>query len=181
MFKIRVDSRTAAELRNAADAIDNQMAGLLQEIGQSVLSNSRLDFEAKSQGKTGAGGITWAPLEPSTERQKARRGRKPGRTKRGKTRKRDRVTGAKVGKSQIGVNTGLLRNSSKPGYTGPDGRGGNILDVNEHQVTVGYGRSYAEYFDADRPLLPAEVPPEWQDDIDAIVNQWADNIFGKVN
>jgi len=61
-----------------------RLAGLLQEIGQSLLSNSRLDFEAKSLG-------------------------------------------------------------------------------------------------SDRPLLPAEVPPKWQDDIDAIVNKWADDIFRKVN
>ena len=185
MIRINVEGRTATNLRNAVRDMDQRMAELLQEVGVSVLSNARLDFETKSRGGSGAGGITWAPLKPSTEAKKARRGRKPGKTKKGKTRKRDRVTGSHARTSQIGVDTGMLRNSAGPGFQGPDGKGGNILEVNQHQVTVGYGRTYAQYFDEGgrgpaRPLLPDPVPDEWLKEIDAIVSDWTDDVFGKV-
>lgn len=186
MIRIAVQGRTPLNLRKAVRQLDSRLAELLQEVGVSVLSNAKLDFEVKSRGGTGAGGIKWAPLKPATEARKARRGRKPGKTKKGTPRKRDKVTGSRARTSQIGVDTGLLRNSATPGYQGPDGRGGNILQVDGHQVTVGYGRTYAQYFDAGgrgpaRPLLPDQVPPEWQDEIDGIVNDWLADVLRVVD
>jgi hypothetical protein len=184
MLKITVQGDTRQRLTRAVQDMDRRLPELLQEIGVSLLSNARLDFEVKSRGGTGAGGIRWAALAESTEKQKARRGRKPKKTKKGTKRKKDSVTGAKVGKSQIGVNTGLLRNSSTPGFQGPDGAGGNVLEVTGHQVTVGFGRTYAKHFDGGgrgpaRPLLPEELPQEWEGDTNAIVDDWLRDVFGE--
>lgn len=180
MIRISVEGRTALNLRNAVRDLDQRMAELLQEVGVSVLSDAKRDFEVKSRRGTGADGVRWAELQESTEKKKARRGRKPRKTKSGKPRKRDAVTGAKFGQSQIGVDKGLLRNSSKPGFTGPDGKGGNILTVEGHAVTVGFGRDYATYFDAKRPLLPADLPQKWSEAVDAIVDDWITDVLRPV-
>ncbi len=64
---------------------------------------------------------------------------------------------------QIGVDTGRLRDSSQPGYDGGDSKGGNLFEATEQSVKVGYGRTYAKFFDEKRKLLPAQdnVPQEW--------------------
>lgn len=80
---------------------------------------------------------------------------------------------------QIGVDTGLLRNSATPGYKGPDGKGGNVLDVSQHAVTVGFGRTYAEYFDRDRTLIPDPLPDDWMRELEQTVVKWTGDILSK--
>lgn len=229
MIQISVQGRVPLNLRNAARDLDQRMAELLQEVGTSILSNSKLDFETKSRGGAGAGGVTWKPLSPKTLENRVRR-RSPSRkiveqrrkladqirqiteqikrlrrsVRKGENFKRD---AAKLSsqyarieklrqkradlmakhktmfaneKGQIGVDTGLLRNSATPGFQGSDGKGGNVLRIEGSSVTVGYGRSYARYFDEKRPLLPDQVPQDWQADIDEIVNDWIDDVLRPV-
>lgn len=227
MIQIAVEGRTPLNLRNAVRDLDQRLAELLQEVGTSVLSAAKLDFQVKSRGGTGAGGITWEPLSPRTIAARARKhaGVKKTRKKtakltgkirdieqelkflggKGKSVKAKKKKLAKLkwdrkwsrrttagameiaSRAQIGVDTGLLRNSATPGYQGPDGKGGNVLRIDGHSVTVGFGRTYAPYFDGGtdtapaRPLLPDPVPAEWQDDIDAIVDDWLADVLRTVD
>lgn len=65
----------------------------------------------------------------------------------------------------IGVDTGLQRASGSPGY-----RGGNqVFMKNEVGVTVGYNMAYSKHFDKRRKLLPDEMPPEWMEELELIV------------
>lgn len=74
---------------------------------------------------------------------------------------------------QIGVDTGRLRDSSQPGYDGGDSKGGNIFEATEQAVKVGYGRTYAKFFDAQRKLLPSQndVPQDWVAGLEAIAHR----------
>lgn len=143
----------------AVDATENDV---LELVGMSLLSDVRLDFEKKSRRGT-SHGIKWKELTDARERQKARRG------------------GWKGGKndtppqSQINVDTGLLRNSSTPGFTHEGG--GNVLKIEQHSVTVGYGREYAKYVDEIRQLIPDEAPKEWVEECELIVQEWAGELI----
>lgn len=152
-----------------------------------LLSFSKLDYVAKGRGQTGSDGIKWEPLAQSTierkrkkaglieapknskERQKNRKARRK-RTRSGKPR-------PQVGAIQIGVDTGLQLASAAPGFRGPDGKGGNFFEIGGNQVTVGYNRSYSEFFDRKRPILPEEVPRIWIPPLERIVEKWADKIL----
>jgi hypothetical protein len=74
-----------------------------------------------------------------------------------------------TGSYQIGIDTGLQANSARPGYVTPDGKGGNVLKLTDTEVTIGYGRSYSEYFDRHRKLLPEIMPAEWIEALEEIV------------
>lgn len=80
---------------------------------------------------------------------------------------------------EIGVDTGLQINSASPGYTAPDGRGGNILIADEAKVTVGYGREYSPYFDEDRPLFPERLPNEWIADLEQTAARFVEREVGR--
>jgi len=184
-----------ANLPAAEDKMIHGLPSLMQQVGVYVLQEQKFNFEKKSRGGAGEDGVTWKPLTAETELKKARKG-KGFQKQRAKAKKlmgqlRTATTSEKrksllgkiqkaraIPKSQIGVDTGLLRNSVTPGYAGPDGQGGNVLTVNGNRVTVGYGRSYAKWFDAVRPLLPNadQLPTAWQQGIDEIAQQWVDEI-----
>lgn len=78
---------------------------------------------------------------------------------------------------EIGVDTGLQRASAQPGFRSNDGKGGNVLQVTDAQVTVGYGRNYSVHFDAHRQLLPQELPQTWLDRLELKAADWGANVL----
>lgn len=80
------------------------------------------------------------------------------------------------GSYEIGVDTGLQRASSGPGFTAPDGKGGNIQQMDDTSITVGYGRSYSNAFDKHRKLFPDVMPVKWVEELQDI----ATTLGGKV-
>ncbi len=74
---------------------------------------------------------------------------------------------------EIGVDHGLQRASAQPGFTGPDGDGGNVMVIDQAGITVGYGRSYSKWFDIRRPLLPEVLPVSWVATLEGIAGKWA--------
>lgn len=78
---------------------------------------------------------------------------------------------------EIGVDHGLQRASAQPGFSGGDGDGGNVFKVEQHAVTVGYGRSYSAAFDELRPLLPEIIPQSWWPALDAIAVKFGATIL----
>lgn len=160
MFSITIDT---AALRRQLEACSHELEdtrGVLTDVGTYLTSEIQIDFEALSRGGAApSDGRKWAPLAESTEKTKARKGGWNGK--------------GSPPKSQVGVDTGLLRNSATPGFKG-DGDGGNIFDVDAQKgtVTVGYGRSYAAAFHSRRPLLPEQFPDAWGEGVVEVVNAW---------
>ncbi len=89
---------------------------------------------------------------------------------------RKQTVSLSAGSYQIGVDTGLQRNSASPGYTAPDGKGGNVMTRTDDSITVGFGRSYSKYFDKNRKLIPDVLPVDWMTDLEEI----AAGVGGKV-
>lgn len=84
---------------------------------------------------------------------------------------RNKTVSFSLGAYQIGVDTGLQRASAGPGYSSPDGKGGNIFKLTETSITVGYGRSYSKHFDKHRKLFPETLPAEWLKELEAITSE----------
>lgn len=164
--------RIRKHLKATRQQMAKRKAELLETMGVQLLADAQLDYLTKSKGGTGKDGVAWKPLAPSTIRKKNRRGsQKTGRkTKSGKS-----LPGPT--QSDIGVDSGLQRASASPGFIGPDGKGGNFFQQDENGVTVGYNREYSEHFDAARPLLPDELPQEWQEHQEQIVTDWAEKLL----
>lgn len=173
MFKIEIDDQVKEATGAVRKAIQDRQRELLDVIGVQLLSFALLDFDEKARGGTGEDGIGWKALHPKTIEAKQRRGK--GR-KSSRRSKRGGLAGPSGSQStMIGVDTGLMRAAALPGYRGND----RIYNINEaaEEVTVGFGRSYAEYFDEDRPLLPKDMPREWEAEIDNIIEEHYDIIF----
>lgn len=158
-FSVRSPLRgLVSRAKSTAAKVAKAKREILEVIGTQLLSLSMQDYRTKSRGGTGTDGITWRKLAASTIKRKGRRGKvneKRKTTKGGKPR-----PGA--GSSAIGIDTGLQQSSASPGFKGPDGEGGNVLENDGTAVTVGYGREYSKHFDKDRPLLPETLPPQWE-------------------
>lgn len=165
-----------AMVRHTQGKLQQDRQNLLKILGVQLLSFAQKDFQAKGRGGAGSDGVRWKPLAKSTIERKLRRGK--SNAKRKKTKSGKRRPGA--GSTQIGVDTGLLRASAQPGFTGNDGRGGNVFESRGAEVTVGYGRNYARYFDAVRPLMPSRLPQTWQEELDARTETWANKIAKEV-
>jgi len=196
MLTITLKTDLPERLSQAQQNIERGLPSLLQEVGVYLLQRQRFSFEAKSRGGVGDDGVKWKPLAESTEIKKARKA-KGFRAARAKVRKlkgqlgkattaaqrqriRDKMKTASaataVPRSQIGVDTGILRNCVTPGYRAPDGNGGNVMQVTGNRVALKYDRSYAAYFDDVRPLFPPDdrLPKSWLDGVEQIVNEWID-------
>ena len=165
-----------AMVRHTQGKLQQDRQNLLKILGVQILSFSQRDFQTKGRGGTGTDGIRWKPLAKSTIARKLRRGK--ANAKRKKTASGKKRPGA--GSTQIGVDTGLLRASAQPGFKGNDGLGGNVFESRGAEVTVGYGRNYARYFDAVRPLMPAALPNSWQKELDQRTEDWANKIAKEV-
>lgn len=176
MFKITVDSNVSEASEKVKKEIIRRRAELLQVLGVQLLSNVLLAYNDKSRGRTGEDGIKWKPLAESTIKKKNKR----GKGRRGRRGGRKGIEGPSGNTSTfIGVDSGLQRNSASPGFRAPDSKGGNIFDINEQaaEVTVGFGRSYSEYFDEDRPLLPNDLPEDWEVELEDITEKHYEEIF----
>lgn len=92
---------------------------------------------------------------------------------------RSRKVKVAPGSYQIGINTGLQRNSATPGFVGPDGKGGNIKTVSDTVLTVGFGRSYSKYFDAKRKLFPDQLPEPWREELEELLSDAGGKIIEK--
>ncbi|WP_437187602.1 hypothetical protein SH668x_001003 [Planctomicrobium sp. SH668] len=160
MLKITVQS-DARNLLLIAEELDRGSEDVLTAIGTELLGYIAEDFEAKSRGKVGAGGIQWDPLTAARIKQKAKRAKK-GDTS-----------------TQIGIDTGVMANSISPKFAPPDGQGGNVFEVTGHAVEVGYGRTYAKHFDKLRTLIPEELPQDWIDGCEEIVQAWIDDLWNR--
>ncbi len=165
-----------ASVRNVQGKLEKDRANLLKILGTQLLSYAQQDFQTKGRGGRGSDGQAWKPLAASTIKAKARRGKGNAKRKKTKGGKKRPVGDA----TQIGVDTGLLRASARPGYRGADNNGGNVFDIRGVQVTVGYGRNYAKYFDEKRPLFPKVIPQGWQEALDKRTEEWADKIAKEV-
>jgi len=146
---------------------------ILQAIGVQVLSLNQRDYRTLSRGGTASDGRKWKALDPKTIKRKASRGRKgPG--------KRSFVGNVLPGGniSAIGIDTGLQFASGNPGFTAPGG--GTVFKVTVNSVTVGYGRIYSKYFDAQRKLMPDALPDSWRKAIDRIVQAWLKKIVAGI-
>lgn len=173
MFRADIDTTRLDQIRRGLEAAGRdfqaEQANVLEAVGARVLSYAQQDYRTKSRGGTGSDGITWAPLAESTVKRKASK----GSAKRQKNRKQTkngkaRPTGNAVA---IGIDSGLLLNSSQPGFAGN-------MSVDQASVTVGFPRTYAKHFDAQRPLLPSRLPDAWRDELDGIVTRWAESVLG---
>ena len=163
MIQFKIDSGDIqSALVGLPAEIDATEKDVLELVGISLLSDVKLDFEKKSRHET-SNGIKWKELTDARERAKARKGGWKGG-------KNDTPP-----KSQINVDTGLLRNSSTPGFS--TAGGGNVMKISEHEVTVGYGREYAKYVDEIRSLIPDPTPKEWVEECEIIVKEWAEELI----
>jgi len=206
MIKITLQSTAGRDLNKIADELRNGLEDILVGIGTEIAGYVSEDFETKSRGGTGAGGIKWAPLDPKTVKCKAKRA-KGGDTS-----------------TQIGVDTGLMRSTIQPTYKAPSGDGGSAVRVHGNEVSVGFGRKYAKYFDEGRPakthvkakslrsqkkaieehggtlkgiesskltntttsggmparpLIPDKIPREWERAAEEIVQDWIEDIWAQ--
>lgn len=173
-FQIRVpadDVRSA--LRRARVSYATQQRDVLEALGVRVLSYAQQDYRTKSRGGRGSDGITWEPLAESTVNQKSKR----GAAKRQKNRKQTKSGKLRaVQRSMaIGIDTGLQQASASPGFQASGG--GNIFRLTNTEITVGYGRSYSEFFDEQRPLLPDVLPDAWRPELEGIVTRWAEKLM----
>lgn len=180
MFSVAIDTSGLVRKIEEVERRLSDTGDVLQDVGVFVLGEVRQDFETLSRGGTSkADGRQWKPLAKSTEVMKAMKGgwRPPGQKKSApkqnvfqilKAVSKGQYDDVNPPKSQVGVDTGMLRNASAPGVQG------NLFDVDEQQarVTVGYGVKHARFFNADRPLLPERVPSEWSEGCIEIVDEW---------
>ncbi|MDB5338403.1 MAG: hypothetical protein JWN70_4022 [Planctomycetaceae bacterium] len=169
------EAELTAGIDAAALALRQRRRDVLERVGQELLELARQAYIDKSRGGTGSDGIKWAPLKVDTVR--SRLPRKQLKSKKvvkgsqprhqagtivSKGKAKSNTGNVMPGSSEIGVNTGFQRNSARPGYQGPDGKGGNIAKMlDEDSLLIGFGRIYSEYFDKYRPLFPEVIPPEW--------------------
>lgn len=154
-------------------ALSSEQQEILEALGVKVLSFSKQAYIVKSRGGTGSDGIKWKPLAQSTIDARNRRGKRNAKrttTKSGKA----RPIGGGVA---IGIDTGLQLSSASPGFQA--GKGGNIFQIRGASVTVGYGREYSGYFDEQRPLLPAQLPDEWERELNELMVRWAEKLIHK--
>ena len=165
----------------------------MQVLGIKILSYVKVSYEQKGRGGTGLDGIKWEPLKPETIKRKNARANpvrevtdaEGNKKKKRKPKKQKETT--KTGKkrpsansNQIGVDFGLQRASASPGFLGPDPNPdnplgpdtGNVFEIKGVGVTVGFGRSYSEYFDDKRKLLPPIIPEDWMKACEELASEW---------
>lgn len=178
MFKADIDASRLDQLqtacRRAGIDFQAQQRDVLEALGGRVLSFAMQDYRTKARGGTGSDGIKWAPLKESTERAKARKGKRKASKSSSKRKGQKPAAKGPVPKSNIGIDTGLQQASGQPGFAG------NLFILGQTEVTVGYNRSYSKFFDEKRPLLPTALPEAWRPELDAIVTRWADNIIQQI-
>ena len=161
---------------------DQDVQQILRELGTTALSEVGENFEKLSRRQSGIDGDRWKELTPATEIRKARK-RGWRASGRGASGKQGLVGAVAAGKSSgsspprslIGVDDGFLRNAIVPTYTGPD----KIFEIDNRskRVTVGFGRSYADDFDAVRTLIPTATPPDWIQEMETRLEEFGETLL----
>ena len=146
---------------------ETDMRDVLDELGTYAMSEVQQNFEKLSRRGTGVDGTKWKELEVETEIAKAKKGNWKPRDKKGQKKTPP--------KSQIGVDTGLMRNAVVPGYSGGD-KIYNV-DARERRVTVGFGRVDAKHFDKLRPLIPERTPEAWVQEMEGILGDFVEDML----
>lgn len=188
------------QLRDARSEVERQRTITLHAVGVQLLGFVREAYVAKSRGGAGSDGIQWAKLSRATIEQRVRsrapakriveerkrlaaeirqqRGPgSPARIERLRARRKSlserlqAMVDAEYANHAIGINTGLQLNSSQPGFIPADGKGGGLFKVSNDSVTIGFARAYSKHFDKKRPLLPEQLPRDWERRCDQIVEQ----------
>lgn len=160
--------------RKAEVNLSNQATQLLEVLGIQLLSFVKLAYNEKARGGVGSDGIVWQDNKPATKKAKNRRG-KSRSSRTGPRSRKGSTSRPSAGSVEIGVDTGLQRASATPGFKAPDGDGGNILEIVDLEVIVGFARSYSVFFDETRPLLPTVLPVPWTEALDGLTTQWAEH------
>lgn len=184
-FKLVADSLT----RRLANELVARKSELAEVVGVSILGNVQEAYREKARGGVGDDGIVWRDLKPATIRARLNRATAKFRNY-SKATKRKKLAKLSVdGGYEIGVDTGLQINSASPGFSDPsqtenawrktsnDGLGTNLFIVNADTVTIAYDRSYSAAFDAQRQLIPDNIPDPWRIEAVAAGGTWADQII----
>jgi|APGre2960657404_1045060.scaffolds.fasta_scaffold05217_4 hypothetical protein len=111
-----------------------------QAVEQQLLDLVTKNFNDLSHGYAGVDGTKWKRLNADTVKKK--------------------------GRTQIGVDTGELRDSVEV-YTTNRG------------VSVKYNSPHAEYFDQERPLLPSAIPLAWKKKLESAGNKAMIRVLGQ--
>lgn len=181
MARARLDTSELLKVPKIAEAIKGRRRDLLKLLGTRLLSENRKDFQKKSTGGVGLDGIKWKPLAESTIARKSRRGKKNAKRKT----TAGGITRPTAG-AVIGVDTGLLRASSQPGFAksetkdGKTRRASNVFIVKPNEITIGYAREYADFFDSERKLFPERIPPGYAKALDETAQRFLDKITREV-
>ncbi len=185
---MRVDfpgAELAAGVDSVAIALREHRQEVLENVGEQLLALVQQAYIDKAHGGTGSDGIKWAQLKVAGVRGRLRRKelkskkaikaskpRQRAGTILSKGKAKSKTGNVSPGAHEIGVNTGFQKNSAQPGYQGPDAKGGNIDKVlDEDSLLIGFGRSYSQYFDKHRPLLPEVIPPEWLEKLEQLISK----------
>lgn len=198
-----------AKVRAAQGKLQGDTQNLLQILGTQALSLERLNYRKKARRDVGDDGVRWneitdsalasrlrkrsawknitRDLEALSKEQKALKG--PGKAKRlaairkrraSLRERRKRLIAKERSNHEIGVDTGLQRASSSPGFNASDGKGGNLFRFEGTAVVIGYNRQYSPHFDKLRPLMPQSLPTTWREALEKRIAVWADKLTNEV-
>lgn len=139
-------SKGAKRLRSEIRAERKKQA---RETGREVLKLEKANFQSKSKGGIGDGGVKWAPLAESTLIRKARQVQAAANRKG----KKKTLRAVSMAAAVIGVQTKRMLKALKVIYAGP------------RSVVVGYEVTTAAWwqriFNYTRELMPTPLPPKW--------------------
>lgn len=176
MFTVHFPPKLKQRIQSIRHDLQAEQTNLLNAVGVELLSLSQQAYLVKSRGGKGSDGISWKPLAASTIKHRNRRGKENAKRKTTKSGKARPIGGGvAIGRGE----TGFQLSSASPGFSGPDGKGGNLFRLTASEVTVGYNRTYSKYFDQNRPLLPVTLPDKWRKKCDAIVVRWGQDIIAR--
>lgn len=207
MFTVKISTDIAAQTSKVKAEILRRHAELLEKLGVEILKRVAKAYNEKARGRTGADGITWRDLDRKTLEARVRRrsparrivqrrrdlasqirntkGKGSGsRIAKLRAKRKERLEklqsliDKEVSRHMIGVDTGLQRASASPGFKG-DVDGGNVFNVDAKlgQATVGFRRTYSDYFDEDRKLIPERLPADWLESLENIAEEHFNQIL----
>jgi hypothetical protein len=198
-----------ADLRRAQGKWRQDQKELMEVLGTTLLSEAKKSYRLKARGQQGSDGVRWRKLKRGTLDGRVRRrsasrrivkqrrklaGQIRSATGKGSTlrkqkwrkkrkalfQKHERLIDKEVSRHEIGVDTGLQRSSASPGFSGQDGKGGNIFKVSQTRVTVGYNRTYSKFFDVARTIMPEVLPSSWNKKLGNNIHNWSKRILKEV-
>lgn len=173
-MKVRVTLRVS--LRTLSD-----LQRVTERVGETALEQTRIDYDRKSRGQTGMGGVRWDQVTEAAILKRAQRqpswklsaSLDPDQ----KRAVRQRLI-AQARNGLIGVDKRYQLASLQPGYGGPDGQGGNVFEIDNEGVTVGVNRDYSHHFDSLREIFPDDLPAEFVQELEAALLDGLEEFLG---